>query len=200
MTKKLVIDDSFIEKWYLKYDCLNVGGDDADYIQIIKDVEEEVSKIGTLSEKIFRKIYNWKAARAMHHVNFSKFDDYEKAFKQAMIDALKSPKKTIENFDDLPGVGIPVASTILHFIYPKDFPIVDFRTIEVLKEADYSLDKSMGYYRDTSKGYCEFRDVTLNIAKKYTKGDIRKVDKALFAYHKLCLTHKTRIKNCFDIN
>lgn len=193
MTNKLVINDYFIEKWCPEYDCSTVGGDELDYLKIIKNVEEEkVSQIGTISIELFKKIYNWKAARAIHHVDFSKFDDYKKVFKQATDDALKFPNKIIEEFDKLPGIGIPVASTILHFIYPKDFPIVDFRTIEVLKEADYSLDKEMGYYRDTSKGYCEFRNVILNIAKKYTKGDIRKVDKALFAYHRLCFNSQNK--------
>lgn len=191
MTKKIVIDDSFIEKLCPEYDCSNVGGDEVKYKKIIKNVEKEkVSQIGTLSEILFREIYNWKAARAIHHVNFSKFDDYNKVFKQAKV-ALKFPETTIEEFDNLPGIGIPVASTILHFIYPKDFPIVDFRTIEVLKEAN-NLVRSMDYYRGTSKGYCEFREEILNIAKKYTKRDIRKVDKALFAYHKLCFNSKNK--------
>jgi len=114
-----------------------------------------------------------------------------------MVYALKFPHKTIEDFDNLPGVGIPVASTILHFMYPKDFPIVDFRTIEVLQKGDYSLDKEMDYSRETSRGYCEFREVILGIAKKYTEGDIRKVDKALFAYHKLYFNSVKKIKIVF---
>jgi thermostable 8-oxoguanine DNA glycosylase len=193
MTKNLVIDDSFMEIWCPKYDCSTVGGDDKKYDVIIKDVEKEnVSQIGILSEKLFRKIYKWKAARAMHHVNFSKFDDYNMVFKQTIVQALESPEQTVKELDNLPGIGIPVASTILHFINPEDFPIIDFRTIEILQEADY-LDKSMDYYRDTSRGYCEFREVILDIAKKYTEGDIRKVDKALFAYHKLCFSSKKKI-------
>lgn len=189
--KKLVIDDSFMEKWCPIYDCSTVGGDEKEYDEIIEEVKEEVSKNGTLSIELFKKIYNWKAARAMHHVNFSKFDDYNNVFEQTIVHALKFPEKTIEEFDNLPGIGIPVASTILHFIYPKDFPIVDFRTIEVLQEAN-NLVGPMDHYRETSIGYCEFREVILDIAKKYTDGDIRKVDKALFAYHKLCFSSKSK--------
>lgn len=98
MTKKIVIDDSFIEKWSPEYDCSKVGGDEKKYNKIVNDVKEEkVSQIGTLPEILFREIYNWKAARAIHHVDFSKFDDYKKVFKQATVDALKFPTKLLKN-------------------------------------------------------------------------------------------------------
>jgi hypothetical protein len=64
-----------MEKWCPEYDCLNVGGDDAEYKQIIKEVKEEISQTCTLSLELFKKIYNWKAARAIHHVDFSKFGE-----------------------------------------------------------------------------------------------------------------------------
>lgn len=180
MTNKLVIDSAFIEKWHPLYDCPKVGDDEKEYYEI----REEVSKEGGLSKAIFKRIYNWKAARAWHHVDCTKFDDYKKVFMQAKKQALVNPEKIIDDLDNLQGIGIPVASTILHFIYPNDFPIVDFRTIEVLKMAG-CLDKPKDYYRYSSKGYSEFRDVILQITREHSKGDNRKVDRALFAYHKL---------------
>lgn len=188
MVGKFVIDCAFIEKWHPLYDCPKVGNDEKEYKDLIDDVAEVMSQTGTISEVIFKKIYNWKAARALHYVDLTKFDNYKKVIKQATAHALENPEKTLNELDNLNGIGIPVASTILHFIYPKVFPVVDFRTIEVLQAAGY-LDKSISYYRDSSRGYSDFRRVILDIAQKYSKGDIRKVDKALFAYHKLNLNN-----------
>ncbi len=186
MTINFTIDDTFIEKWHLKYDCSKVGNDEKEYKDIIENVSGEISQNGTLSKEIFKKIYNWKAARALHYVDLTKFDNYKEVIKQATAHALENPEETLIELDNLNGIGIPVASTILHFIYPKVFPIVDFRTIEVLQNAGY-LDKSISYYRDSSQGYSDFRRVMLEIAQKYSNEDLRKVDKALFAYHKLNL-------------
>lgn len=183
MPEKIIIDNHFIEKWQQKYDVHEK--DEKEY----NSIKDEVFNAGTVSEAILKRIYNWKAARAKSYVDWTRFADYEKVINQAISRPLENKEKIIDELDKLPGIGIPVASTILHFIHPRIFPIVDFRTIEVLQSAGY-LDRVESYYHDSSSGYAEFRHIIIDIAQKYSRGDIRKVDKALFAYHKYGLKHK----------
>jgi len=76
MSEKKVIDNDFIKKWSPQYYEHNIGDDYSEYEDIIKKVSEEISQIGTLSKEIFIKIYNWKAVRALHYVDLTKFDNY----------------------------------------------------------------------------------------------------------------------------
>lgn len=93
----------------------------------------------------------------------------------------------------LPGVRMPVASTILHFIYPKRFPIVDYRTVETLQHFDcLNKSRSRYFFRDTIAGYRVFQRVMLNIARQRQKWSLRQIDRALFAYHKEELKPKRR--------
>lgn len=180
MKNKFIIDDAFIEKWGEKYD--EIEGDDKQYGIIIGKVKDDVSNICTISSKTLEDIYNWKAARAKGYVNWEDYHKYEEAFRNA-LQALKDKK--IEILIDLPGVGIPLASTILHFIYPTIFPIVDFRTVEVLKNAGYlEKSKSLYYFRNTIKGYDLFCSAILDIGQQNQKRSFRQIDKSLFAYHK----------------
>jgi len=80
MTKKLVIDASFMEEWCPKYDCSTVGGDEADYKKLKKLLKKKNlrKEQETLSEILFKKIYNWKAARALHYVDFSSLMNMKK--------------------------------------------------------------------------------------------------------------------------
>src|SRR4030042_2938662 len=166
----MTIDDAFIEKWHPKYD----EHDEKEYEEIILAVLKDVTGMGTISKLTFERIMNWKAARAKGYVEWKNFDKYKKAFRNA-LSAQEEQKVTI--LDDLPGVGIPIASTILHFVYPKIFPIVDFRTVETLQKGEY-LDKTKRkyYFRDTSQGYNCFRHTILNIAQRCPPRSLRKID------------------------
>jgi len=83
------------------------------------------------------------------------------------------------------GVGFSIASTILHFIYPDDYPIIDVRTIEALQLLGYlDKDTKMTAIRGTKEGYDSYRSKIFEISKK-SKRTLREVDKALFKYHKI---------------
>ncbi len=175
--ENIVIDDSFISKWHPKYDELE--NDEKEYCDLIVKVSEELSKGDTLSKDVFISILNWKSPRVKGKIR-DDFEHYSKGIKQA-INAPENQK--IEILDDLYGIGIPVASTVLHIIYPKIFPIVDFRTVEVLKRAGY-FNKSMYFYRNTLNGYDIFRAKIKDIANQNPNWNLRQIDRALFAYHK----------------
>ena len=129
MLKKTVIDNDFIRKWEAEYD--KIEHDEGNYQCLIAKVREEVRRIGTLSRGIIEEIYNWKAPRAKGYVEWEKFGIYENSFRETLR-ALENQKIAI--LVKRRGIGIPVASTILHFIYPNTFPIVDVRTERGVKE------------------------------------------------------------------
>ncbi len=181
MRKKIVVNDAFIKEWHPRYDEKNHGEDKYKIIMAI--VKQELSNKGTLLKKTFKEIYYWKAARAWWRVDSNNFGKYTKKFRSI----LQTPEdQKIKALRELPGIGIPVASTILHFMYPEIFPIVDFRTVEVLQYAN-QLDESRSFYhfRDTLQGYSFFRRTIAHIAKQHPRWSFRQIDRALFAYHKI---------------
>ena len=152
------------------------------YQSLVKTAQEEVSELGTISRPTFERIYDWKAARARRHVQWKKFHMYDAALRKALRE---SNDRKAETLVGLPSLRMPVASTLLHFIYPKRFPIVDYRTVEALQHLD-CLDgsRSRYFFRDTIAGYRVFQRVMLNIVRERQKWSLRQIDRALFAYHK----------------
>lgn len=182
MLRKIVIDDNFIEEWHRRYNKPEIGGDYVEYENLIEKVSREVSQ-GAISKSTFIRILDWKAPRVKGIVKLDNFDDYAKGIKQA----LQAPEdRKLPILDDLYGIGVPVASTILHFIYPSIFPIMDVRVAEVLYYSGYLNAKSR-----TQNNYVNFRRVILNIAQQ-SKCTLREIDKALFAHHKSELEPKIR--------
>jgi len=171
------IDDKFIEKWHPKYD--EIENDEKEYQNILKLVSNNIKNADTISKPIFIRILNWKAPRVKGIVELDKFDQYAEAIKRCANKSILEEEK-LAILDDLRGIGVPVASTILHFMFPKTFPIMDVRTVEVLHCGGYiESDK-----RD-QKRFVPFRNTILNIQHKYPRWSLREIDRALFAYHKI---------------
>ena len=122
------IDDDFIAKWHANYN----EGDDDEYDEIIILVKNDIENKRTISLSIFERIYKWKTrGRSKGRVNT---DFYKDIYAENIKIALELPKnKKIYLLNGMPGVRIPVGSTILHFIYPNTFPIIDERTIKTLQ-------------------------------------------------------------------
>ena len=185
------INDAFIEKWQPKYD--EFEEDDKDYKIIIAKISNELSCNGTISEGTFIDILHWKAHRLMGIVRLNEYDTYEKAFRHCF----KAPNdEKLAILDELCGIGVPVASTIHHFMYPRHFPIMDIRTAETLYHAGYIASK----IRD-QKRYILYQSAILTIAKDHPKWSLRQIDRALFAYHKIDLGPKIKgsegkVKRC----
>ena len=178
------IDDAFIEKWHPKYDQFE--DDEKGYNTIIAKISNELSCKGTMSKDTFIGILNWKAPRLKGIVRLNEFDTYEKTF----LKCFKAPNnEKLAILDELYGIGVPVASTILHFMYPQFFPIMDIRTAETLHCAGYIRSKA----RD-QKRYILYQSTILSIAKDHPKWSLRQIDRALFAYHKIDLGPKIKDK------
>jgi len=175
--KNPIINNIFIEKWHPRYD--EIENDEKQYEKIIASVSDELSQESTILRGTFIDILNWKSPRVRGIVRMNEFNVYADAFRQC-FNAQDNEKLAI--LDKLYGVGVPVASTILHFMYPNCFPIMDIRTVETLYYAGYIESKTI-----SQEHYCVFRAVILEIAKDNPKWSLRQIDRALFAYHKIHL-------------
>jgi hypothetical protein len=171
------IDDTFISYWHPKYD--ETETDEPEYRRLVDTVRIEMESVGSLTEQTFTDILDWKAARVKGRIDWQNIEGYLNTISRCR-EAQNAEKMRL--LVELPGIAVPVASTILHFIYPSVFPIMDQRTVEVLRHFGYIEHKS----RDL-KRYPAFMQAIASIQKCYPRWDLRAIDRALFAYHKQVL-------------
>jgi len=168
------LDEEIIDKWS------NIDVDEYEYNNIIKLVKNDIETENTITESTFERIINWKSARSKGYTRKREYEEYKNTFTEIL-----SVENKLERLKDLYGIGVPIASTILHFIYPDDYPIVDFRTIEALRLLGYiDKDVKMTDIRDTIEGYGSYCSKIFELSKK-VKRKLREVDKALFKFHKI---------------
>ena len=168
------MDEEFIDKW------ANIDVDEYEYDNIIKLVKNDIETENTITESTFERIMNWKSARSKGNIYKQKPEEISKTITESL-----SVENKLEELKKLYGIGVSIASCILHFIYPDDYPIVDFRTIEALQLLGYiDKDVKMLDIRDTIEGYYSYRSIILEISKK-VKRKVREIDKALFKFHKI---------------
>lgn len=171
---RFTVDDAFIGRWECQYD--STEHDEEEYQKILRAVSANVARMHGISKPTFVQILDWKAPRVKGKINWKQFDSYRKAFRRC-LETPDEGKLTI--LTDLDGIGVPVASTILHFVHPDRFPIMDVRTVETLYHAGYIESKQ----RDSTR-YVSFRQAMLAIAQRHADWSLRQIDRALFAYHK----------------
>ena len=178
-----LIDIDFIAEWEMKYDSLE--GDENDYKSILNLVMTELRHTNTISKDTFIQLINWKSPRLKGIIRFADYENYYRpVIEKCLIEIdLRSKLRLLVS---LYGIYIPSATTILHFIYPDVFPIIDFRTTETLNH--YGLLKST---RITENNFWDFFNVIHKI-KTDTNFSLRKIDRALFSYHKISMKNKLR--------
>jgi len=182
MESDLKIDHNFISKWHPKYD--EIANDEAEYKNLVDLTEIEIQEKGTISKATFIRILNWKSPRVKGIVRLNEFNVYERGVSAAYSAEENEKLKTLIR---LRGIGPPVGSTILHFIYPNSFPIIDIRTAETLYYAGRIKSKSTYFSH-----YASFRSEMLKIAKENPSFTLREIDRALSAYHKIYLSPKSK--------
>jgi hypothetical protein len=180
MDSDLKIDYSFISAWHPRYD--EVANDQAEYRLLVALTNTEIAEKGTLTKQTFMRVLNWKSPRVKGIVKLNEFEVYERGIKAAHT---AEEKKKLGVLCRLHGVGAPVGSTILHFMYPDSFPIIDVRTAETLHYAGRIERRST----DSSQ-YASFRSVMLDILRETSCFTLRQIDRALFAFHKIYLSRK----------
>ena len=169
-----VIDDAFIARWHPKYD--ETETDEPRYQCIASKVQREIRDVGGIGRETFTDILDWKAARVKGKIDWQNTDRYIRCFKLCLE---AESQERLAMLAGLPGVGVPVASTILHFMEPSKFPIMDVRTVEVLHRFRYIKHRS----RDL-KRYPLFQNAIHSVQCASPTWSLRQIDRALFAFHK----------------
>ena len=168
------IDDQFIHAWHPRYD--ETENDEPEYRRLLNKVSSELGSDGTLTLQTFTEILNWKSARVKGRIDWSAFERYTKAITKCQH---TSGMERMNLLVDLPGIGAPVASTFLQFMYPSSFPIIDRRTVDVLRHFGYIEYKSTGIAQ-----YPAFMMAVLAIQDQHPKWSLREIDRAAFSFHK----------------
>ena len=193
----------FIKEWEQKhYKCDKDYEDEGEYQKLVQLTNDDVTKLGIVSEKTLKRILKWKDKRERvdRKVNWIKYDTiYAPRFQCIISERILDHHKLLiliwdeDKLNKLPvtagklgnirgkaeGFGPPVASTILHFISPDRFPIIDIRTAEVM----YFADRIKSPNRNDYRLYEPFRMAILGISGK-PNCSLHVIDRALFAYHK----------------
>lgn len=175
-----MIDCNFIKKYHPLYD--SIEKDEPEYKSLRKDIRKEVLKKNELYIKTFTRVLNWKSARAKGKVDWSNFNKYIKTFKKLKNSNNEERLKLLISLD---GIGIPTASVFLNLIWPNKYPIIDIRTVGILKYFGY-----INWTNISEKHYWEFVEKIMGIKNKCPKYSLREIDRALFYYHKEILTKK----------
>jgi hypothetical protein len=176
------LDTNFIRKWEAKYDSHE--NDEHDYKLILNQVSQEIQISKTISKHLFIKIINWKSPRLKGIIKLYEFENYYKPVIEIVIKE-NELKKKLNDLISLYGIKIPSATTILHFIYPDLFPIIDCRTVGALNHF-----KCIDFTRITENHYWDFF-VAIHKIKSDTKASLREIDRALFSYHKTYLQNQS---------
>ena len=170
----VLIKKEFIRRW-IPDDSKNEF--EQQYNKLKEKVKIEISKSKTLKEETFQEIYGWKTRNgSKRHL-----DSDLKIYTEAISKLLNEPsiEKKIETIAGLSGIRFPVASTVLHFVYPEDFPIIDVRTVKVLWDKGM-LDRKLG---DNIKDYITYREKIMKIKEICKEFSLRHIDRALFTYN-----------------
>ncbi len=174
-----IINSTFIEKWEKEYDV----SDETKYHEILNRVKTDLKNIKGISPPTFENLYKWKTRGRSY--NKIIVDKYDVIYNENIKISLSLPDdKKIYILNGMPGVRIAIASTILHFIYPNQFPIIDVNTIKALKDFGYYDDKeNVEKLRDSPEAYNNFKNKVFEIQKILGgRWTLHRIDKALFAF------------------
>jgi len=177
----LHIDREFVEAYRARYDARFADKTDPRDEQELRNWLANMAEPKYLDWDHFLKLAKWKSPRPERH--------YEKNDEGLVIEATRisfqasHDKLKLHILMVLEGVSVAVASTILHFLFPDQYPIFDVRTRSALDKAgkwrqghdpkeDGDID-AWAYYVQVMRGLSKELDVSL-----------RDLDKALFAYDK----------------
>ena len=164
-----------IRKWARRYSAFERHKD-----RFIRDMlndafvrETNGSLIGHLTRSELLMVGEWKSSRQRAYMIGNDEKTVVVKSHAAFVDG------DIRPLTDLDGVGLPTASGIMHFVFSKDYPIMDVRTLNTLGIPVESSDISR--YSDGKKYWRMYKKKCCDWADGY-EVDLRTLDRALWQY------------------
>jgi hypothetical protein len=139
----------------------------------------EIKERGYLTKTEFLNICLWKSRRPKNLYKQNSETEIENSTKLALAENDELLK--INHLTKLNGVLIPTASAILSIVNPQDYPIIDIRCVNSLKEL-----KVIDWETINSKNWLIYLDVIRRLSKELNL-TCREVEKGLFAYNRIKL-------------
>jgi len=131
---------------------------------------------------LFKNICHWKSPRRFKNVLINKVSDVNKRWKNALHQLNGSPfqkhaiRSAFKELTSLHGVAVPTASALLTAWNPKQFAIMDFKTLAVLNMPQ----------RKSVKSYVEFRNRLLELRSSEPELHncaLRQIELAIWHYY-----------------
>lgn len=116
------------------------------YQQLERDAFEAGASIrnGDLSRANLEVIVRWKSERVVHYLADNSDEDIRKALSIAISPDI-SDFHAVTALTKLRGIGVPVASAILTWIFPDRYTVLDFHALEALGYAQQDAAFYVGY-------------------------------------------------------
>jgi hypothetical protein len=145
------------------------GLDDARY----RAAGEAVRTRGYYRRPEFIMVCRWKTPRSAPRVAHNSARSIRRATGGAISTGDEASR--MEALLELEGVGVPTASTLLYFVFPESYPILDIRALESLGVKPRSV-YPVGFW-------LEYLTACRQLAGRYGV-DLRTLDKALWQHSK----------------
>jgi hypothetical protein len=174
-----VLSREFVRKWAAQYDD--------DYVKKYPEYARVERRVKACLERRFREgrayldkghfveIATWKSQRPLRHYESNDDDLVQQV--TALAFAARRDDLKLRLLMLLDGVGVPVASTILHFAFPDEYPIMDVRAVATLRR--------FGLWMQPTRSWFDVEDwqVYVRLMQQHaTRLDVtlRELDKALW--------------------
>ncbi len=141
-----------------------------------REAGRQARRRGHYTHSGFLMVCRWKAARNTWRVEANTPESIRQATTIAL--AAKSEAERIEALTALRGVGVPVASALLHFAFPDRYPILDYRALE-------SLGHTARRTTYTTLFWISYQEACRQIARE-NGVSVRTLDKALWQHSREC--------------
>lgn len=163
--------EDIISFWYAEYGNAAKPEDARIEEEIENKIIHRVRESGYLAKPDFLTICRWKTRRSQRRCA-SNDEEFVKAVSQVAL-STSSEQLRIEIWTLLRGVEWPTASTLLHWLHPEPYPILDFRALW-----------SLGYKKPPKYDFEFWRDYTFYCRRLAEKNNVsvRFLDRALWQY------------------
>jgi hypothetical protein len=134
---------------------------------------------GYLTRAELEAVCFWKSARAIHYVRSNSDSQIRTATRRAL--ATRDERRRLEALTGLRGVAVPMASSILMFVNPRRYGVIDIRVWQLLHTIGAVTKKPAGTGFNVND-WCQFLAILRSFAAALNV-TARDVERALFSVH-----------------